>query len=815
METALRALKQLLVTLRRDPQFGVTALVTMALGIGATTAVFSVVYCVLLRPLPYAQPDRLVMLYEEHPGAPKPPGEPVLSNTTFYAWRDRLTTLEAVAGYGSREFSVRLEGETSRLHGAEVSPSLFALLGAAPQAGRFFAEGEERPKPSPVVVLSDRLWRERLGGERTAVGRSLVVDGRACEIVGIAPAGFAFPDRETALWTPFEDPTLTDASVQGGMWLLQGIGRLRPGVTAADAGKEGTTIARALPRPAVAKELFGTGGPVVVHADVLASGMTSAIRPVLIVLATSVVFVLLVACANVANLFLSRGVTRQRELALRSAIGASRGRLIRELLTETFALAACGGLAGLAIAVAIVRAVPAIAPESFPRLDAIQLDSLVVWFAVGATAVTALLSGIAPALHGARFDLAAILRGGDGAIAGGFRGARAVGLRRAFLVAESALAALLLVGAALLGRSFVHLTHVDAGYDPANVLIARVYQPSGASKDRAHAFIASLVDRLRADGRVVAAGAGNMMPFSDATWITAFDVPATLGAGKATHVQAVQYVVTPGYADALGLRLNAGRFLIASDQGATYRRVVVNDEFVRQYVSGEPVVGRTFTNNRTPVTSEIVGVVGDVLKDGHDTRARPELYAIEEAARPLLDEVDLVVRTAGNPTLVASSLHSLVRDLDPDAALGRVEPLASRVSASMAQPRLAASVLWLFAGLAIALAAVGLYGVLSYAVSQQRRELSVRAVLGADRGDLVRLVLREGLGLTAIGLAIGIGAAIILARLISGLLFGVTPLDAVSYLTAPAVLVPIAIAACARPALRAARIDPNVALRDG
>ena len=521
LERLLQDVQYALRMLRRSPGFAVAALATLGLGIGATTAVFSVVYGVLLRPLPYPNPNRIVRLSEEHPGGASPLPMPLLTNWTFDAWRQAPRTLAAMAAYSGREYTVRVRDEARRLRGGEVSPALFALLGTTPQAGRFFTPDEDRPGADRVVVLSDRLWREQFGADPTAIGAPLLVDGAAHTVVGVARPGFRFPDEKSELWTPLVVPPPDTATgrQKAGMSVFSALGRLAPGATIQQAAAEGTAAARSYgKRPMVADLLFGVGGPVKVDVRTMVDEMTSQVRPALLVLAAGVLLVLLVACANVANLFLSRGVARQRELALRAAIGASGGRLARQLLTESAVVSAGGGALGILIGWALIRVAPVLAPADFPRLDAVHLDAGVLAIAAVASVATALLAGLVPALRGARFELQESLRGGgDGATAGGFRGMRARRLRDGLLVVEAAFAATLLVGAALLGHSFLRLVQVDAGYDTANVLTATVYLPERMKPVAEHQFIDALLARLRAAAGVRTAGAGSMMPFGRST----------------------------------------------------------------------------------------------------------------------------------------------------------------------------------------------------------------------------------------------------------------------------------------------------------
>ena len=812
METLCFDVTHAMRVLRRDKRFAIAALTTLALGIGATTAVFSAIYSVLFRPLPYPESDRLVRVYEVHQGAPLPPGDPPLANTTMYAWQRRLNSMEALAACYGREYTVVFDGEAVRIHGAEASSSLFPLLRAKPQLGRFFNAAEDAPNANRVVIISDRLWRRRFGAKPDAVGRAVTIESKVSTIVGVAPPDLAFPDREVEIWTPYDDPTLTNPSVQGGMWLAPTLGRLKPGATVASAEAEGTAAARGIPRPAVASLLFGAGGPVQVRVERLTDLMTAKVRPALVVLGASVVFVLLTACANVANLFLARGVFRQRELALRTAIGASRRQLVRQLFVESTLVAILGGALGVGVAWLLLALVPSLAPHDFPRLDSIRLDFATLVVALAACAVAAVVSGLAPALRSAAADPAASLSSGSGDRSVTVRGTR---LRDSLLVAEAALATVLLAGAALLGRSFVMLIRVDPGYDVENVLAARVYPPPNLGAERSAAFVNDLVARLRERPELVAVGAGNMLPLSDGTWIAGFTIPESLGRGKVASARTASYLITPGYSEALRLRLKSGRLLNAGDAApAAPLRVLVNEQFVHQYLADSNPVGLAFAGGPYKVArTEIVGVFGDVLKDGNDSPAMPAIFSLASTARAIQDEISIVMRMRGDPSAGAPILRAAVRALDEGAAVGAMMPLSSQMSAATAQPRFAASVLATFALLALVLAAVGLYGMLTHAVAQRRRELGVRVALGASRRSVLGLVLRAGLMPAALGAVVGIVVAAGLARLMSGLLFGVTPLDTVAYVAAPCVLMPIAAAACLAPAWRAAATDPAVVLR--
>jgi putative ABC transport system permease protein len=819
METLLQDIRYAVASMRRNPGFTTAGLLTLALGIGATTSVFSVVYGVLLRPLPYPAAERLVRLSEEHPGANSPLRAPMLSNLTFHAWAKAPRTVEQFAAYRTEQYTVTRDGESSRLAGCAMTPSMFALLGETPALGRFFLADEAAEGAAGVMVVSDRAWRERFNGDPSIVGRGLTIDGKSYTVIGVARPGFSFPSPDALMWTPLAVRTPSPDAVAGrtgNMSVVYALARLGPGITPAQAEAEGTAAARTTVRPMAANLLFGVGGPPTVHVRGMVDEMTARIRPALLVLAGGVVCLLLIACANVANLFLSRGVARQRELTVRAAIGASRGRLACQLLTESVVLSSIGGALGLALAWTIVRVAPIVVSRDFPRLDAIRIDGGTIAFTAAATCLTAILSGLAPALRGARFNLAESLHGGDGASAGGFRGLRARRLRDGLLVAESAFAVLLMVAATMLARSFIKLTQVDAGYTSDGVLAAEIYLPGGDADDRGpamNALVTSLVARAGAMPGTAAAGASNMMPLDGATQIAGFPAPWTAPGAEPVPARTLQYVVTPGYAEALGLRLRAGRLFTEADYGAGTRPWIVNEEFARLYLPPNPI-GYRFEQRRPsgPIAMEIVGIVANTLKDGNDRTPQPEYYRLARDQVRFYGRFELAIRTEGAPAAAASGIRALVRELAPTAAVETVT-LSERVAASVDQPRFATTVLTTFALLAVSLASAGLYSVVSYGVSQRRRELGVRAALGAGRAALVRLVLRDGLRVTAIGLACGLAGAAVLSRLMQGVLFGVAPLDAVAFITAPAVLLVVAVIACLLPAIRGARTDPAEALR--
>jgi predicted permease len=815
MDTLLNDARYALRMAFRNKGFTLAAVLTLALGIGAATAVFSVVHGVLLRPLPYPDSDRLVRLFEERPGAIAPLRDRFLNSATYRAWLEREPrTLEGIAAYREQEDIVAFEQGPVRLPGAAVSPELFSLLRATPEAGQFFREDAEKTGTESTVVVSERLWRQRFASDPNVLGRTLLIDNRPHTIIGVAQQGFYFPDRRALLWTPY---AVSIPDGQGDMRKdspILAIGRLKTAATPPQAAAEGTAAARAAGQSLSADLLFGKGAPPIVHAQLLIDDVTASVRPALQVIGIGVMLILVVACANVANLLLSRGVARQQEFSVRAALGANRARLIQQLLTENLLLAVSGGAIGLLLGWAGVVAAPALAPVDFPRLDDIHMDFAVVAFAVVASLISAIFTGLVPALRSPEFHVSASVHVGDwGSITGSSR-ANSRRTRNGLLIAEAALAVLLLIGASLLGRSFVHLIDVNPGYDATRVLTARIFVPSGfASPERSAQILEAVLNRLRSMPAVSAAGGGNMMPLGESSFLSGFEMPSR-DSGKPVMAQVLEYAVTPGYAEALGLQLRQGRLLNDQDVASATSAVLVNEEFARLYLPSARIVGRRYPTGlgSSGKVAEVVGVVGNVLKDGLTAKPQPEIYLALQNGMPMR-EINLLVRTKDDPMAVASAVRTFVAEEEPSAAVAEVAPLNRLLSASVAQPRFATVVLGTFAILALLLAGGGLYAVLSYAVSQRRREFGVRAALGAGRSELVRLVLREGMSVTFIGLAIGLTAAALLTRFLQGVLFGVSPLDGVTFTAAPILLVGVAMAACIGPARRAARVDPAEVLR--
>ena len=812
MDTFLQDLRHSLRTLIKSPGFTAVALATLTLGIGATTAVFGVVNATLLRPLPYPDADRLVRVQEERPMM-RGQGIPAfMTSATLEAWRDNPQTIDQIAGYSDRTFTYQDESEPVRVRGAAVSPALFPLLRTTPLLGRVFTEDEEASAAQPVAVLSYARWQTRHDADPDILGRLITLDDVGYSVVGVMPEDFYFPDRETEIWIPL---TLTVPQQRPGQRFIiafSGLARLKDGVSLAQAEAEGQTI--------VAREeplAPGMGAPTLrlvgFHDE-----MVGEVRPALLALMAAVGFVLLIATANLANLQLARGAARQRELAVRAAIGAGRGRLIRQLVTESVALSVAGGGLGLGAAYAILGVLPSFAPAGIPGLDDAGIDVTVLAFSLAASVGAGVLFGTVPALQASRVDLVRALNEGAPQMGGGFRFRRGNWTRSVLVVAEVALALMLLVGAGLLVRSFVTLATVDPGFDLANVLTVELNLPRSQYADIAvaNALFDQVLERTTARPGVEAVGLVSSLPLTPGESLIAFRVQGQAAPASRDEMTAARpQLVSPGYLDAIGLRLIAGRFVTDQDTESSPRVFVVNEAFASAYFSGEEAVGQRLNLGRGE-PSEIVGIVGDVHHRGLDSRPSPELYFSYRQSllgRPP-PRVNIVVRATGDPLALVPFLRQDVLDLNPNLPIDNVMTMGARLSSSVAQPRFYAFVLGVFAAGALALAMMGIYGVLAYTVSRRSREIGLRMALGADRRGIRNMVIRQGALLVGVGVALGLAGALATTRALESLLFGVTPLDVPTLIAVPMLLITVAIAACYLPARRATRVDPMIALRD-
>jgi predicted permease len=801
-------------TLRRSPGFAAAAILSMALGIGINTTLFSVTDAVLLEPLPYRHAERLVSVSEYRPGARPALGDSMVSNFTLDAWQRTMRALDGLAPYSGRAYTVTGAGDAEYVRAAALSPDVFRILDVSPVVGRFFNTSEAVGGADRVAVLGYDYWQQRFGGSATALGTSINLDAQPYVIVGVAPRGFSFPGPGVTLYTPFVT-LLRTAHGQPNFDLLQALGRLAPGATVAQAEAEGTATARGVgPLPVGADLLLGKGGPESVEVRTMIDALTQTVRPILLLLSAGAVLVLLVGSANVANLFLARGVARARELAVRAALGAGRARIARQLMTESLVIAVVGGTIGGLGAWWLLRLWPALAPRTFPRTGDVRADAVTMLFAVAATGLAGFLAGSVPAFQNR--SLRAGLREGARASAS----VRTTTAHRAFTVAQTACAAVLLIASALLIRSFVRLVRTDPGYDASHVAAARITLQGRAvpasTAARWQQVADNVLQRIRAMPGVEAAGASTMAPFGDVTSLVGFylsgDRPAP------TLAKGLGYIVTPGYAEALHLRLREGRLLRQSDMTSATASMVVNERFAALYLNdGRPVLGRRYRNLLGPnSTAEIVGVVANVLKNGFLDRPQPEFYvaAGNHGAIGIGREINFVIRTIGATPTMTADLRAIVREVDPtDAPAHNITLLTTALSETAGPSRFATAMFGGFAALALCLAAVGLYGLISYGVSQRRREMAVRTALGATRRNLMMLVLKEGLGLTAFGLILGIAMAAGSARLMRTMIVNLSPLDGVSFVVGPLILVVVALTACALPAWRASSLDPLDALR--
>jgi predicted permease len=799
-------------TLAKNPGFAAAAVLTLALGIGANGAVFSVLRALLLRPLPYSHPESLVMVWSRWTAFPKT----WVSVEEYRTW-DEAGCFSGLALFDPGTVNLTGGGEPEQVGSARVSANLFAVLGVEPLLGRSFTVDEAGKPPAHVVVLSEELWRRRFGGDRSIVGAA--IDGRPATVVGVMPAGFKLPlDYNTptpsALWQPFDEPLHGAFTFRprGGDHNDYAVGRLRPGVSAARAW----TRLRGLAGGLTAAGLYPPGWhfqPLVVP---VADEVLGSLRIALLVLCGAVGFVLLIACANVANLLLVRGMQRRRELAVRMALGAAPGRLVRQLLAESCMLAGLGGAAGLGLSWLAVRAILRFAPAEIPRAAEIGMDAGVVGFVAGVSLATALIFGLAPALQLSRPDVQAGLK--EGARTAGGQGARGGGLQSLMVVAEVALAVVLLMGANLMLRTFASLSRLHPGFRADRVLTLGV-SPARARYPRPEAMIGlydEVLESIRGLPGVAAAGAVRKLPLASELGDWGLQVEG-YAPPPGEKVQGDWQIATPGYFEAMGIRLRRGRLFTAADRRDAPPVMVISEAMAQRFWPGRDPIGRRIRAS-TPRWFTVVGVVDDVRHDGLTAEVKGTWYAprsqFDLATGAAIYPMTLVVRTAGDPAAWAAPVRAAIHAIDPRLPVSAVRPLAEVVAGAVAKQRFTAFFLLLCSALALALAAVGVYGVVRCRVGARSREIGLRMALGARPGQLLRGVVAQGMGPVAAGLAAGSIAALGLTRFLGGLLYGVAPQDLPTLAASVITLALVALAATWWPARRAARVDPLVVLRE-
>jgi putative ABC transport system permease protein len=779
--------------LRRNPGFTSIAVLTLALGIGATTAIFTVVNAVLLRPLPYPHPEELVYVEQILGNFGL---NPFVWNREFVAWRNQSRTLNPIAAYMYSWFNLTGGGEPERVNSGIATAPFFTLLGVRPVAGRLFLPEEDRPGGPPVVILSEALWRRRYGRDPSVVGKSVTLDDKVYTVVGVLPASFVIPDEfkgEYALWVP-----LAEGQTPGPFRILRAIGRLKPGVGVATAQSELNTIVQSSLRKGIKVSIVLTPWQ---------EQISQKFRLSLLLFLGAVGFLLLIACVNVANLLLSRAAARQKEIAVRLTVGAGKARIVRQLLTESALLALLGGLLGLALARSAKDFLVTFISPDLPALEPIGLDFRVLGFCLALALVTGLAFGLAPALQASRVSLSEVLKEA-GRSAAEFRFGRL--FRNLLIVCETALALVLLVGAGLLFRSFLQVRGIDPGFKSTHTLsltIDLTLSKYPTPKDQAR-FFARVIEGIKSLEGVQWVGGNGCPPLGGR--LNSFNDMAVEGRSERIPIAFVGKV-SPDYFRAMNVPLKQGRYFGEGDRDGSPSVAIVNETFARRYFPGEVCLGRRIESHvHENDWLTIVGVVGDV-RGWVEREPNPEMYLpYLQAGEPYMT---LLVRTAGNPRLWEGAVRRQIASVDKDQPPHDVASLDELRAGSFTPRRVNMLLLGAFATLGLILASVGIYGVVSYAVSQRTHEIGVRMALGAERGDVLKVVVGQGLRWVLMGAAIGVAASLGLTRFLQTLLFGVKPTDPATFIGVSLLLLAVAWLACYIPARRAARVDPMVALR--
>jgi putative ABC transport system permease protein len=795
----LRDLQYAFRTLARNPGFAFVSVLALALGIGANTAIFTVVNSVLLLPLRFHRPEQLVVVRERNLKAGF--AQFSLSPGNYLGFRDHNHTFSGIAAVGRQGLNLVGNAEPERLTGATVTIDFFDVLGRKPFLGRPFTAQEGQLGSEHVAILSYGLWQRRFAGNRDVLGQNL--NGELYTVVGVMASDFEFPAR-TEIWTPLA-MNLENWQQRGGHYLA-GIGRLQDGSSLAAAQADLNTIA------ARAEQQFpdsNAGWDTTLKS--LQESTVGQIRPAILTLSAAVGFVLLIACVNLANLLLSRSAARRREIGIRSSLGAGRGRLVRQLLTESVLLAALGAAVCLVLAWAGTRLLTNLTPNILPRAREISLDGRVLGFTAAIAIFTGILFGLAPAIHMARTDLNAALREGGRGNAIGFRRNR---LRSMLVVGEVALALVLLSGAGLLMRSFYQLQSVDPGFDPHGVLTFRTNLPGARYKgDQPQAaFYQRALGSIRALPGVAVAGAAQIFPLSGSDYILTFVQVGKPPVPVGNQPSASYYAATPGYLNALRIPIRSGRDFTDHDDAAATPVAIISESMARQFYRNENPLGQQIQMGNGSKPAEIVGVAGDVHDQALENKGRATVY--EPAAQIPFGSMYFAVRTEGDPAALIPAVRGVIRGLDAELPLDAVGTVDSLVATSLSQRRFAMLLMAIFAGLALILAMVGIYGVIAYSVTQATQEIGIRMALGARRADVLRMVFGYAGVLMVAGLAIGIAATLGTGRLLASQLFEVKPTDPVTNAAVALVLLATGLIACLIPAWRAMRVDPLVALRN-
>lgn len=801
----------------KAPGFAIATILTIALGIGATTSIFSLVNAVLLRPLPFADPNHLVAAGPVNDRRPEPADSVgAMSYPDFFDWRSQNHSFSTLAESRDNTFTLTGAGEPRHLDGEVVSADFFKALGVEPALGRGIVMDDEKVG-SRVVVLSHELWRTAFNADPAIVGRGITVDDKSYTVIGVMPQGFEFPIQTPApqLWTSLADDAYDPTgdkpvTAQRGAHMLTMVGRLRPGVSLDQASADLSLIARNLAAQYPDSNSHYLSANVFRQLDVLVGDTRSALR----MLFAAVVLMLLVACANVAGLLLARASRRRSEIAVRSAMGASRAQIVRQFLAESVLLSMAGGVLGIFIAVLLLHGVLQLLPSDLPRATSITVDSTVLAFSLAVSFATGLLFGVLPALRTARVDPALVLRDGTRTATTG-RGQHR--LHNGLVIAQTAVGLVLLIGAGLLIRSFVRVLQVDPGFDRRNVLTASLALPDNRyPRDKQIAFYQDLLPRLRSLPGVISVSAGWPLPLSSSGIGITFDIEERPQPESERNVSRVS-IIEPDYFQTLRIPLVRGREFQDTDTTKSKAVVVVNQAFAKKYFPGEDPVGKRINPGLgdgvvTDVQREIVGVVGDVRVGQLTKDLVPEMYL--PFAQSVVLSPKLIIRSAVDPVSLISALRAQVAQVDKNLPLFEVRTMDDVFAGSAARQRFQTLLVSAFAVISLLLSAIGLYGLLSYLVGQRTLEIGLRMALGAPRQSVLAMVLRRGMVLAAIGVAVGIAASLALTNFLKGMLFGIRPFDALTFVGVSAVLLLVCLLASSGPAYRAARLDPVKTLRD-